>query len=307
MMSLARRTYLALWLAVVLAIGVTLLQSGIYGWMLFVIVPFALGLLGAAIVRPSTAAVAATVGAAAVLLGALLLLAFAIEGALCIAMALPLVLPLGSLGAWAGFRLQETNISAQSGSVMLVLPLAALAWDVKAPPLVFHVTTQIVVQATPEKVWKYVVSVPKLPDDREWVFRAGLAYPTEVRLNGNGPGAVRYCRFSTGSFVEPITIWDEPHLLRFRVTQSPSPLHEWSPWGEIRPKHLHGYFVSEQGEFRLAALPGGRTLLTGTSWYRHGLWPAAYWRWWSDQIIHRIHLRVLDHVRDLTEREARSQ
>jgi hypothetical protein len=41
--------------------------------------------------------------------------------------------------------------------------------------------------------------------------------------------------------------------------------------------------------------------LEGTTWYRHGLWPAEYWRWWSDAIIHRIHLRVLRHVRMLAE------
>jgi hypothetical protein len=274
--------------------------------MLFVIVPFALGLLAAAIARPSTAATAAGIGAGTVFLGALLLLAFGFEGALCIIMALPLVAPLGALGAWAGFRLQETNVSRQTGSVMLVLPIAALAWDVNAPPPLFHVTTEIVVGATPEQVWKYVVSVPKLPDNRGWIFRTGLAYPTEVRLEVSGTGAVRYCQFSTGSFVEPISVWDEPHLLRFRVAESPAPLHEWSPWGEIRPKHLHGYFMSEQGEFRLAALPGGRTLVTGTTWYRHSLWPAAYWRWWSDAIVHRIHLRVLNHVKALAEQNARS-
>jgi len=53
-------------------------------------------------------------------------------------------------------------------------------------------------------------------------------------------------------------------------------------------------------------MPGGRTLLQGTSWYQHGLWPAEYWRWWSDAIIHRIHMRVLNHVRDLSEADAHS-
>ncbi|HEV2033924.1 MAG TPA: hypothetical protein VGU71_06965 [Candidatus Dormibacteraeota bacterium] len=26
------------------------------------------------------------------------------------------------------------------------------------------------------------------------------------------------------------------------------------------------------------------------------MWPAAYWQLWSDDIIHRIHLRVLRHI-----------
>jgi hypothetical protein len=189
---------------------------------------------------------------------------------------------------------------------MLMLPLAAFTWDIKAPSPLFHVTTQIVVHATPEQVWKHVVSFPKLPEAREWVFRTGLACPTEARIDGSGSGSVRYCQFSTGPFVEPITAWDEPRLLRFRVTHNPAPLQEWSPWGEIRPRHLHGYLVSEQGQFELTPLSGGRTVLTGTTWYRHSLWPAQYWRWWSDAIIHRIHLRVLNHIRNLAQYEAQS-
>jgi len=150
-----------------------------------------------------------------------------------------------------------------------------------------------------------VVSFSDLPEPREWFFRAGLAYPSRARILGTGPGAVRYCEFSTGPFVEPIEVWDEPRLLRFRVTESPAPMHELSLYRDLQPKHLHGYLVSKQGEFRLTPLPGNRTLLEGTTWYQHGLWPAQYWTWWSDAIIHRIHLRVLSHIRTLAEKEAR--
>lgn len=101
--------------------------------------------------------------------------------------------------------------------------------------------------------------------------------------------------------MEPIEVWNEPRLLRFRVTENPAPMHEWSPYFRVLPKHLHGYLISKYGQFRLRELPDNRTLLEGTTWYQHGLWPAAYWRWWSDAIIHRIHLRVLHHIRRLAE------
>jgi len=52
-------------------------------------------------------------------------------------------------------------------------------------------------------------------------------------------------------------------------------------------------------------LADGHTLLEGTTRYQHGLWPAEYRRWWSDAIIHRIHLRVLTHIRALAEQDAR--
>src|SRR5256884_7520937 len=64
------------------------------------------------------------------------------------------------------------------------------------------------IAAQPEQVWKHVVTVSELPEPTEWFFRAGLAYPQRARIVGSGIGAVRYCDFSTGPFVEPIEVWD---------------------------------------------------------------------------------------------------
>jgi hypothetical protein len=107
--------------------------------------------------------------------------------------------------------------------------------------------------------------------------------------------------FSTGPFIEPIEVWDEPRLLRFSVAENPAPLNELTPYGHIEPRHLHGYFASEHGQFLLTPLPGGRTRLEGTTWCRDAIWPAAYWRAWSDYIVHRIHLRVLEHIKSEVE------
>jgi hypothetical protein len=146
-----------------------------------------------------------------------------------------------------------------------------------------------------------VVAFPELDEPSEWYFRSGIAYPKRAWMESTGAGAMRYCEFSTGAFVEPIEIWDEPRLLRFRVTASPAPMTEMSPYAELVPEHLHGYFISKTGQFRLIRREGGHTLLEGTTCYQHGLWPGQYWRWWSDAIIHRIHLRVLNQIKSLSE------
>jgi hypothetical protein len=182
-----------------------------------------------------------------------------------------------------------------------LLAPGSLGWDLAAPPAIFSVQTSIVVAAAPERVWKHVVTFSDLPDPTEWYFHTGLAYPLRARIEGTGPGAVRYCEFSTGPFVEPIVVWDEPRLLQFRVTENPAPMHEWGLYGVVDPKHLHGYMVSRRGQFRLIPVGPNRTRVEGTTWYQHGLWPAEYWRWWSDAIIQRIHLRVLNHIRTLAE------
>ncbi|MGM0558703.1 MAG: hypothetical protein ACQEVA_20120 [Myxococcota bacterium] len=111
-----------------------------------------------------------------------------------------------------------------------------------------------------------------------------------------GVGAVRYCNFTTGPFVEPITVWDEPHRLAFDVSEHPPAMRETSLYEHLDAPHVDGYFVSERGQFLLEELPGGKTRLTGTTWYRHEVWPVAYRKVFSDEIIHRIHLRVLNHI-----------
>ncbi len=112
---------------------------------------------------------------------------------------------------------------------------------------------------------------------------------------------MRYCEFSTGAFVEPITTWDKPHRLAFDVTHNPPPMREWSIHANVHPPHLAGFLRSRRGEFRLQALPNGQTRLVGTTWYEHDMWPTSYWQLWSDLIIHNIHTQVLEHIRDLTE------
>jgi len=281
--------------------GALLLRGGIYGLTLFILLPIILGGAGAWCVRAQTAGSAASAGGFAVMMASVAWLALGQEGVICIVMSLPLSSPLGCLGGWIFYRFQLGRLQPGSAAMLLLLPFGALGWDVNAKPPVFEVRSAIEIAAPVERVWKNVVTFSELPEPREWYFKAGLAYPKRARIEGSGPGAVRYCEFSTGPFVEPIEVWNEPSLLRFRVTENPPPMHEWSPYAQVLPKHLRGYLVSKEGQFRLTPLGPNRTLLEGTTWYRHGLWPAQYWRLWSDAIIHRIHLRVLTHIKTLSE------
>jgi hypothetical protein len=222
-------------------------------------------------------------------------------------MAAPLALGLALLGGWLGYYIQALYWAAKGSPVMLSLLLLmtpAFFGMEKAVALAvptFVVRTSIDVHARPEQVWQQVVAFAEIPPPTEMLFRAGIAYPIRAEIAGRGAGAMRRCIFSTGPFLEPIEVWDEPRLLKFGVTASPAPLNEMTPYGHIEPRHLHGYFVSEEGQFLLTALPGGGTRLEGTTRYRNAMWPAAYWRIWSDYIIHRIHSRVLEHIKKAAE------
>jgi hypothetical protein len=272
---------------------------------LFVVLPVVVGALGAWVTKPKTAAKAIQVGMLANLIASAAFLLAGAEGLICIGMALPLALPLGALGGWLAYISTHRRNLERGAAILALVPLGlgTLGFDATARPHVFEVRSSIEIAAPPEVVWNHVVSFSELPPPDEWYFKTGIAYPIRARIDGNGPGAVRYCEFSTGPFVEPIQVWDEPHLLRFSVAQNPAPMNEWSPYANVVPKHLHGYLVSKQGQFLLTALPNGHTLLEGTTWYQHGLWPEMYWRVWSDSIIHRIHMRVLNHIKKLSESE----
>jgi hypothetical protein len=297
----ARRFLLGVLLAFAFAfVGSALIRAGAYGLSLFIVMPLFLGALAYWVFRPETAGGAVRLGFYASLAAFAWMLLLGAEGLICILMTMPLAVPLAMIGSYMCFKLTERKNLNRGAALLLLLP-TGLVWDFNAVPPVFEVRTSILIAARPERVWRHVVTFSELPEPHEWYFRAGLAYPRRARIAGTGAGAVRYCEFSTGPFVEPIEVWDEPRLLRFRVTENPAPMHEWSPYAHVLPKHLRGYLVSEHGQFLLTPLPNNRTLLEGTTWYRHGLWPAGYWRLWSDAIIHRIHLRVLKHIRNQAE------
>lgn len=288
-------------IALLAGLTALLIRRGSYGLTMFVVFPVLLGAIAAWVVGSASAGHAAKTGMLANLIASAALLLIGSEGAICILMTLPLALPLGALGGCLAFWMNPSRMRSGSAAILLLVPAGTLGWDTTVQPEVFEVRSAIEIAASAEEVWRHVVSFSDLPEPQEWYFRAGLAYPMRARIEGAGVGAVRYCEFSTGPFVEPIEVWDAPDLLQFRVTANPAPMHEWSPYGQIMPRHLEGYMVSKRGQFKLTRLSGKRTLLEGTTWYQHGLWPALYWRWWSDAIIHRIHTRVLTHIQSLAE------
>jgi hypothetical protein len=230
------------------------------------------------------------------------LLVLAIEGVICIAMAAPFGLLLTWVGSLIGYVIiHKTSNNAPTAMLLLIGLIPTMAFiEKESEPSLTSVVTSIDINATPQTVWKNVVEFPQLEEPTEFIFKTGIAYPINATIEGTGVGAVRHCNFTTGSFVEPITIWDEPRLLQFKVVEQPAPMKELSFW-DIDAPHLHDYFVSKQGQFKLTALPNGNTRLEGTTWYYHNIKPAVYWKLWSDHIIHKIHERVLTHIKTNSE------
>lgn len=286
--------------------GISVYGFGNYGIALFFGTPFLIGAVTAFILgRAPWRTFGSAFGIVTLCLfgtGAVFLLT-GLEGAICLLMAAPIILAIGWMGAALGWGIARCVGGRMNhvGLLLLVLPFLAAAESRRAGLPVYEVVSAVEIDAPPERVWEYVIGFTEIPPPPQWYFRLGIAYPVRARLEGAGVGAVRYCEFSTGPFVEPITVWDPPRRLSFDVLDQPPSMHELSPYRDIHPPHLDGVLRSLRGEFRLIPLPGSRTRLEGSTWYVFDMHPQAYWTLWSDLSIRRIHQRVLLHVKRLAE------
>ncbi|MGH7629524.1 MAG: SRPBCC family protein [Gemmatimonadales bacterium] len=288
-----------------LALGLGMLALSVatferYGVALFFGTPFAVGALTAFLFNRRYPAsgretVEVTAMTFAVLAGAIFLLGT--EGAVCLLMALPLVLVVGLMGGVLGrtVALRGQRSVVPAAFALLSLPTSA-ALEPPSGRVLHEVRSSVDVNASPDRVWRHVIAFDTIPEPRDLVFRLGVAYPRYATLEGSGVGAVRYCGFSTGEFVEPITAWNPGRRLAFDVERAPAPLRELSLHGGVAPPHLAGYLRSRRGEFRLVPLPGGRTRLEGSTWYELSMAPEGYWQLFADYLIGRIHGRVLQHI-----------
>ncbi|MCH3883412.1 hypothetical protein [Tenacibaculum aquimarinum] len=280
-----------------------------YGWTVFLVIPFIIGFLPPYINgKLSKISKKESYNLSFITLGIVLvgLLIFAIEGMICIAMSLPLIALLVWLGSYIGFKanfgkwINPTNTTIG----LFIICIGSMSFDyINKPENLIPVRTTVIVNSNIESVWKNVVTFEKIEEPTDWIFKTGISYPTDATIKGTGVGAVRYCNFTTGSFIEPITTWNEPNLLQFDVKEQPIPMNEFNPFWEIHPPHLDGYFKSYKGQFKLTKIGENKTELEGTTWYKVDITPEIYWKTWSDFIIHRIHKRVLNHIKLKSEKK----
>jgi hypothetical protein len=302
-------------LGVAASIGITLVTVGIgiylkraYSTGLFLGVPFTIGYISSYIYNrrfPRSVGESIIIAVASVTIAGGALIVFALEGVVCTVMALPIALALAWPGAVAGRIVARRLVEPGAGAGLALLAPLLVAVEPRAAPPTHEVLTVVEIAAPPEVVWRHVVTFPELPPPTELLFRVGVAAPTRARIEGTGVGAIRYCDFTTGSFVEPITAWEENRLLAFDITAQAPPMTEWSPYRKVNPPHLGGYFAAAHGEFRLTPLPGGRTRLEGRTEYVVDMFPQAYWTLPAGRIVAAIHGRVLRHIAALAEEEER--
>jgi len=283
-------------LAMLLMGGSTLLvkDAGILIAAEFIIVPLLMGITNAYFLRNRTEfSTRQMVGNTCIngLIGIVMSVVFLHEGAICLVIVSPLLFTFIFLGLLQGRIMFPRNDNTLNVSIIGLLMVVFIADALSTHHYENEVTDQITINAPARKVWKYVVAYKRITTpDKYWLFRVGMPSPVQSTAEGYYLGAKRKCIFSNGYvFDEKIVTYDENKNLTFDITNQP------------RDPEIMGHIDILRGQFLLKDNGNGTTTLTGNSWYRLYVFPVWYYDIWAKSITRNVHLRVMDHIKALSE------
>lgn len=305
-------------LGVFAGVGLTLvcvalgtLVFGNYGSTLFLLSPFLIGAICAYIANYRAdigGGQTAWTVVIAVLLGSLMLVAVALEGAVCIIMAAPLGLGMALLGGVLGraMALQGRRPAGQTLPCLALLPLMFSFESVLPPITPFDTEQTIAVAAPPDVVWKSILSTDLIDGPLALPFRFGVAYPLRGEVHGEGVGAERVGEFSTGTAVERVTEWEPNRKLAFVVVRDIPGMRELSPYEHVHAPHVIGYFRTTYTSFELVPRSDGGTDIVERTSHELRLDPLPFWLPMARWITRQNNARVLEHIRSHAERGVRT-
>ena len=286
--------------------------GGYFGLATFLALPFAIGVSGGVVIRRAGGTFGQAVGAAMTLIGAVILVLCAclMEGIICVVMAAPIGAAIAFVGVVVGYFLARTKAAdgtLQSAAWLSIIVIVALeGWNPPAP-LEATTSSEVVINAPAARVWAELHDIRDLPPTENLLFQFGVAHPISTVTDGQGVGAARLCKLSTGDMPEIITVWKPGQELRFKVLSTPPSMRELGFFGQtIDTTHIHSAYASLEGGFKLTTLPDGRTRLVGESHYLLNIAPASYWNLWTEEIVHMVQRRVLEHVKTRAEAGSKS-
>ncbi|HYD46216.1 MAG TPA: SRPBCC family protein, partial [Phenylobacterium sp.] len=181
-----------------------------------------------------------------------------------------------------------------------VLPLLFAVEQLAPATTAFTVTERVFVAATPAQAWQGVVDVRRLPQRPGFPLNLGFAHPVSARWDGQGIGARRLTRFSTGMSLERATEWRPGRSLELEVLTQPPAMRELSPYGEVFAPHVRDYFRTRTARWDVSPAPGGSWVTVSTS-HEMDLAPAPYWRPIAAWIVRANARRGLAHIRSQAE------
>lgn len=213
------------------------------------------------------------------------------EGAICLIIVSPLLLTFIYSGMYIGRGMFRRDDSTLNVSVIAALLLIFVVDSVSEHHYQNMVSDELVINATPDKIWKNVVAFERIKQENKyWLFKVGMPSPVESTVTGYHLGAGRKCIFSNGYvFDEKIVTYDVNSNLTFDVTHQP------------RDPEIMGHIDILRGQFILMDNGNGTTTLIGNSWYKLYVFPTWYYDIWAKSITRNVHWRVMEHIKELSE------
>lgn len=226
------------------------------------------------------------------LLGILLSYVCLGEGVLCLLIVSPLIFAFIITGAFLGRTMFRKNNQRLNVSVFSLLFVVFVTDSLSEHNYVNLVADEMVINATPEQIWKHVVAFDKIEKkDNYWLFQIGMPSPSQTTVTGHYKGAGRKCIFSNGYiFDEKIVTYEPNKDLTFDIIGQP-----------LDPE-IMGHIDILRGQFLLKDNGNGTTTLIGKSWYRLHVFPIWYYDIWAKSITRNVHLRVMEHIKVLSEK-----
>lgn len=281
-------TYAWLFAALTLIAGFLALHAGLvdYGATFFVIFPLAVGFSIGTHDTLYQRGWLSVVLALLVFLG--FLLAGALEGLVCVVMALPIFLVAMAIGYFLQLRLKwrkpkkiEDHLINSLSPLVLLLVLNPVEQALMPAPGLVEIETSVLLPYAPELVFDQVKSMDKLDAEKPWGIWLGLPAPYRCVLEADTIGAKRHCLFENGSIIAEITRYQKGEVLEMDVIDYSLTGREWF------------HFVDATYTFTQVE---GQTQITRTSSYKSVLYPRLYWEpleKWGIEQEHRFVLASL--------------
>lgn len=236
----------------------------------------------------------------------IVLFACGIEGAICIAMAIPFIAFAVFVGYVTGSVLGSLDEERYTGSVLLFVLLinpASYIFDTYAEPIEETVITERVIDASSDKVWKLLSTEIVFDKPSLVLFEKGGSYPQSIKLVDENGRLVYRCQTNNDKVNLNIDEYVENQRVRFSLEKQTVPMKEISPYEEMDAKHLHDYFVVEYGEISLQRLSENKTKITAKTQYNYRIAPKWYWKKWSNYIVDKMQGQVLGSIKTQAEDE----
>jgi hypothetical protein len=234
---------------------------------------------------------------------------FVHEAIICVVMALPLLLPLVTVGAVLAFVVTRTvgQQWSQRSPLLLValLPyvVSPLEAQIAAPDSEHVVHNSVIVYAPPEAVWQQIIRVPAIkPAEQSFspLRLLGLPRPVEATLSYEGVGAVRRASFERGLlFVETVHEWNDRQSIGFSIQRDRQSVPP-EPLGAIGGP----FFDMLDGRYEIQPIGDGRVILHLTSTHRLSTRFNWYAGLWTEPIMSELQRYILEIVKARAEARA---